>query len=411
MTDLSPPALRWLTDFARAAENEEALDRMVREVDAAIIAALPDLAEPVLRGELDASTRAHWRGVLGTALREQLTVAPTDETHDLARTMARRGFPVTDLIAVYRVGQNEAWNVLIAALGSGITDLEVRAEVLLYFWPRVTHWLDISIEAMISTFTAEREQWQQGALARRTATIDALLAGRAVDVAEATAALGYPLARPHVAYSVWVDEDVPEAEVHRLLERSAQAVHRAVGGEHQLTQRSGARSLRCWSAGAELAPLVELPALPDGVRCAVGTPHPGPAGFRRSHDEAAAALAVGFRTGRPRVAYRDVELACLVSGDAGPAGVATLVDRELGALAEPGDGAARLRETLLAYLEAGGDARATGKALTLHPNTVRYRVRQAESLLGHPIDERRVYVELALHAVQVFGPSPGAERP
>ncbi|WEL92824.1 helix-turn-helix domain-containing protein, partial [Tsukamurella tyrosinosolvens] len=120
------------------------------------------------------------------------------------------------------------------------------------------------------------------------------------------------------------------------------------------------------------------------------------------------ALMVARRTGRPFVAYRDVEIACLAHGIAGPDGPSTLVERELGALADDTAAAARLRETALAYLSAGGDARAAGAALVLHPNTVRYRIRQVEQVLGHPIDERRVYVELALHSVRAFGVSPAA---
>ena len=65
---------------------------------------------------------------------------------------------------------------------------------------------------------------------------------------------------------------------------------------------------------------------------------------------------------------------------------------------------ARLRDTLRLYLEHAGDARAVGDILNLHPNTVRYRVRQAEQLLGHSVDHRRVYLELALHVVSAFGP-------
>ncbi|BDH59230.1 helix-turn-helix domain-containing protein [Tsukamurella sp. PLM1] len=103
-----------------------------------------------------------------------------------------------------------------------------------------------------------------------------------------------------------------------------------------------------------------------------------------------------------------MELACLGAGLAGHWGLDTLVRRELGPLAADTDSAARLRETALAYLGAGGDAKATGEELVVHPNTVRYRIRQAEQALGHGIDERRVYVELALHAVRDLGVSPAA---
>ena len=405
MARLTPPAREWLAEFARAAENEQALDAMVGEVDDAIVAALPEMDEPLLRTELDASTRAHWRGVLGNATRETITIRPGEETHDLARTMARRGLELRVLLAVYRVGQSAAWRLFTTTAAAEISDAEVRSEVLLHFWPRTTQWLDASIEQMIGTFVAEREQWQRGALARQAATVDAVLAGQDVDPAEATAALNYPVAPGHPASPRWVDEAGAAADVQRLRARAAAAVHRAGHGEHRLAQRIGARSLRCWSTGSAVPDGLDLP---PTVRCALGTAHPGIDGFRRSHEESAAALMVARRTGRPFVAYRDVEIACLAHGIAGPDGPSTLVERELGALADDTAAAARLRETALAYLSAGGDARAAGAALVLHPNTVRYRIRQVEQVLGHPIDERRVYVELALHSVRAFGVSPAA---
>ena len=72
----------------------------------------------------------------------------------------------------------------------------------------------------------------------------------------------------------------------------------------------------------------------------------------------------------------------------------SFVRRELGALAGEDDAAARLRETVLAYLEAGMDGAAA--RLAIHRNTVRYRLRQAEDLRGRPITERRRELELAL---------------
>ncbi|KXO90174.1 hypothetical protein AXK56_08615 [Tsukamurella pulmonis] len=401
MGHLSAPARDWLTEFSRNAENERMLDAMVATVDDAIVTAIPAMSEPLLRAELDASTRAHWRGVLSAITRTSSTASPGEETHDLARTMARRGFEIQVLLGVYRFGQNAAWEVFTGTTAAEIDDVQVRSEVLLYFWPRTTDWLDNAIEEMIGTFTAEREQWQRGALARQAGAVEAVLSGQEVDAGEVSAALGYPVTATHTAYVLWVDDGVPDADVHRLLERAGLAVHRAVGGEHRLALRTGARSLRCWSAGSATPDLQDLA---PTVRCALGTAHPGIDGFRRSEAEAAAALEVAQRTGRRAVAYEDAELACLAHGIAGPAGARTLIQRELGELAAPTDSAARLRETALAFLGAGGDARAAGEALVLHPNTVRYRIRQIEQLLGHPIDERRVHVELALHCVRTFGP-------
>jgi hypothetical protein len=47
-------------------------------------------------------------------------------------------------------------------LAADVVDADLRAAVLLQFWPRMAHWLDTIVEALIVTFTAEREQCHRG---------------------------------------------------------------------------------------------------------------------------------------------------------------------------------------------------------------------------------------------------------
>ena len=101
--------------------------------------------------------------------------------------------------------------------------------------------------------------------------------------------------------------------------------------------------------------------------------------------------------------FEDVEIACLAAGRLGEDALAAFVHRELGSLADREESAMRLRETLRTYWKHGGDAEATSRALNLHPNTVRYRIRQAEKKLGHPVHQRRVHAELALEIITVLG--------
>ena len=75
----------------------------------------------------------------------------------------------------------------------------------------------------------------------------------------------------------------------------------------------------------------------------------------------------------------------------------------LGALAVDDDVNARLRDTLQVFLQENGSFKATAQRLTLHKNTVQYRVRKAQESLGRPIDEKRLHVELALLASQWLG--------
>ena len=401
-----PAVTDWLAQFAEASEHRETLDHLVTVVDDEITEALPMFTDPTLRRDLDASTRSNWKGFLAVVTRDIVDVRPAPEIYDLARTLARRGYELPVLLAVYRIGQRSAWQFITETRVAAIGDPELRAAVLMQLWPRLAGWLDTMVEALIVTFSDERDQWQRGARARRAETVRTILAGQAVDIDDATTALSYPLRQRHTAFAVWVDEPVADADVQRLLDATPVTVSAALGADRPLTITSGARTVWCWSATkGPSKPLSDndIAALPEFVHVALGTCHPGVDGFRRSHAEALAAQSVAHRRGAGAVRYDDVELACLAAGIAGEDGMATLVRRELGALAAADDGAARLRDTLRLYLEHAGDARAVGEILNLHPNTVRYRVRQAEGLLGHSVDHRRVYLELALHIVSAFG--------
>jgi DNA-binding PucR family transcriptional regulator len=81
------------------------------------------------------------------------------------------------------------------------------------------------------------------------------------------------------------------------------------------------------------------------------------------------------------------------------------VFRTLADLATDDEHQARLRETLLAFLQSGGSYKATAEQLVLHKNTVQYRIRKAEESLGRPVGDGRHDVELALLASHWLGPA------
>jgi DNA-binding PucR family transcriptional regulator len=56
-------------------------------------------------------------------------------------------------------------------------------------------------------------------------------------------------------------------------------------------------------------------------------------------------------------------------------------------------------------LQENGSYKATAERLTLHKNTVQYRVRRAEESLGRPVSAERLQIELALLASHWLGPA------
>lgn len=74
-----------------------------------------------------------------------------------------------------------------------------------------------------------------------------------------------------------------------------------------------------------------------------------------------------------------------------------------------------LRRTLRAYSAANRSATATARLLSCHKNTVQYRIRSAERLLGHPVEDSGLDLDLALLALRWLGeavsPRPGSPAP
>lgn len=395
---------QWFDEFGRASENPETLDRLVAVVNDRIVEGVPELRDPTLRPELEASTRAHWKGFLTVMNRETIDVQPAPPIHDFARTLARRGFELPVLLSAYRIGQRSTWDFITDLLRTQVTDPDLRSAVLLRFWSHATQWIDTVIESLIPVFNDEREQWQRGALARRNEIVKAILAKQVIDVDTAVTTLGYPLRQHHIAFTLRIDDTVPDYELPQLLMQCAGSVSTALGGGKPLVTSSGTRSAWCWtSQPSALSADGAAFALPRFVRLTLGMCHPGVAGFRLTHLEAIAALAVAEHYDAPVIRYEDVEIACLAAGILSDDARAAFVRRELGGLVGSDQATQRLRDTLRAYLKQGGDATATGELLRLHANTVRYRIRQAEQRLGHGINQRRVQLELALEVICVLG--------
>jgi DNA-binding PucR family transcriptional regulator len=63
----------------------------------------------------------------------------------------------------------------------------------------------------------------------------------------------------------------------------------------------------------------------------------------------------------------------------------------------------RLRETVRIFLDARGSFTDAAARMHVHKNTVHYRVRKAEEILGHPLTENRLEIEVALLVCDQLG--------
>jgi len=92
--------------------------------------------------------------------------------------------------------------------------------------------------------------------------------------------------------------------------------------------------------------------------------------------------------------YRDISLRALATANIEQA--RAFVARELGGFAAGDDTTRRLAATVRTYLDENGSRGRTAKRLSIHENTVSYRLRQAEELLGRSVDKRTLELRVAL---------------
>ena len=223
------------------------------------------------------------------------------------------------------------------------------------------------------------------------------------------ATLGYRLRQYHVGLVCWAGDATAAVDNITRLEHAISHVagKAACSGDPVFLPRDES-SAWAWlplgirdtfdAAGARTAGA-------DGdIHFAFGDAVKGVTGFRLTHRQAIAAQAVALAAGSPPprvVTFSEVAPVAMMLGSADL--LRAWVLATLGGLATDDEYHARLRDTLLVFLQSGGSYKATAEQMVLHKNTVQYRIRKAEESLGRPAAENRHDVELALQASRWLG--------
>jgi sugar diacid utilization regulator len=139
----------------------------------------------------------------------------------------------------------------------------------------------------------------------------------------------------------------------------------------------------------------------SGTRLAIGEPGQGLAGWRLSHHQAKAALAVAQLGPDPVVRYADVAMLATILKD--ELLMSSLQHLYLEPLDGGRDGGEELRRTLRAYFEADRNVSAAAAAVGVTRQAVARRLRSAEERLGRPIGALGADLEIALRLEALAG--------
>ncbi len=338
---------------------------------------------------------------------------------EYARRLAQRGTPLTALLRAYRVGHARFADWLHRELARQVGDAQMITAATLGMAQVVAGYVDQTAEAVVTAYTVERENWLRNRSAARTAQIRDLLSGERIDPGAAETALGYRLRQYHVGLVCWAGGGAgPDDAVGRLEHAIGRvAVQAGCCGDPVFLPRDESSAWAWLPLGIRDtfdAAVAATAGLGGDIHFAFGDAAKGTSGFRLTHQQAVAAQAVALAVGPPParvVAFGDVAPVAMMLGSADL--LRAWVAKTLGGLAADDELHGRLRDTLLLFLQLGGSYKTTAERLTLHKNTVQYRIRRAEESLGRPVGENRQDVELALRASHwlgssVLGPDPAA---
>jgi hypothetical protein len=330
---------------------------------------------------------------------------------EYARRRAQRGTPLTALLRAYRIGHTCFSDWLLKELARQSDEAHMITAATLGMSRIVSGYVDQTSEEIVAAYTRERERWLRNRSTVRAARVRDLLSGRRINVSATEAALGYRLRQYHVGLVCWAGDATAAVDNVTRLEHAINYVAGKAdcAGEPVFVPRDESSAWAWLPLGIRDtfdAAAASTAGLDADIHFAFGDAARGTAGFRLTHQQALAAQAVAFAAGSaaPRaVAFGEVAPVAMMLGS--PELLRAWVLATLGGLAADDEAHARLRDTLLVFLDTGGSYKTTAERLVLHKNTVQYRIRKAEESLGRPVGENRRDVELALQATNWLGSS------
>jgi DNA-binding PucR family transcriptional regulator len=331
-----------------------------------------------------------------------------------ARAAAQRDIPLAPLVRAHRLGHGRFLEV--AMQYASVLEPAAQVPTIVELVNRSSRLIDLVADQLIVAYEQEHDRWvsRRGGLQQQW--VREVLAGTPVDVQRAARVLRYRLDGLHFAAVAWVDAAVSIGEVVSLFDqvrRLLAAELSAVG--NSLLVPSDEREALLWLSPASARALdpsrVRTSFESAGIqaRLACGRVGDGLRGFRASLKQAelvkSVAHAGGDRPGARVVFYEDVAPLAMMAADVDE--LRRFVTDVLGDLGVDDERNGWLRETLREFLACNRSYVATANAMTLHRNTVQYRVAQAMEVCGQSFDDPDAVfrVRTALEACRWMAPA------
>jgi PucR C-terminal helix-turn-helix domain/GGDEF-like domain len=298
-----------------------------------------------------------------------------------ARVAARNGVALDTVLCRYFAGYTLLGDFLLQE--AEIEGLRCGAEL-----KRILRSLAATFDRLLAAVgeehSRETERPPRTSERRRAELIERLIAGEPLDATE----LAYDFSGHHLGL-IAKGEGGSEA---------IRALARALDRRLLLLEREEDTAW-AWLGGRKPINSSQLEAhlrteCPAPTCLSVGEPSKGPAGWRLTHRQAAAALPIALR-GESLVRYADVALLASIAKDELLS--TSLHQMYLAPLDGERGGGEIARETLRAYFASGYSVSSAAAVLGVNRNTVTNRFRSVEELIGRSLDACATEVAMALH--------------
>ncbi|MFD8361899.1 PucR family transcriptional regulator [Streptomyces hygroscopicus] len=320
---------------------------------------------------------------------------PAQET---GRLRAEQGMPLADVLHAYRIGFEFVWAEILteARARPGVPDKQLvdrSAEIWQLF--------GLYAEAVASAHRGASAELAVRRGARRSALVEALFSGVIADQTtlwDVARELGIPDCGPYAVVAAATDS--PGTEPLPAVENSLHQSRLSSAWRLLPDQQIGLITLPTSEAEATLLRLLNRSSARVGVSPRFSSLHDTPQALRFAR------LALASLPGNTKGVTRfdDNPLAMLVA--AAPAEAAQLTTAVLKPVLDlPCLERARLLDTLENWFAAGGSATTTAHRLYVHPNTVRYRLRQVERLTGRLLSDPRAVADVGAALLAARHPS------
>ncbi|WP_179220312.1 CdaR family transcriptional regulator [Rhodococcus sp. NCIMB 12038] len=327
----------------------------------------------------------------------------TVEATTSIREMVRRGIHYDRILRAVHMTQADLTDSLYQACRKVLPAGQV-GEQMTFVSSELFRFFDQFSHELAENYRLEQSAWEHSGDATRAEVARGLLEGTVTSL-QAEDRTGYRITeRHHVALVLGSTALIVNDRIEAVADR-ARRILEGIGCTAQLIAPSGYGRLWAWGSVVDSADLrlTRPPVAPD-VLVAVGTAGLGRKGFGDSHAEALAVLRL-LTLRDPSVPdsllFSEVEVPALMSQDQGM--LTRFVRRHLGALAEDSAYMAELRTSLLQYLNTERSLLRTAKRLHVARNTVTYRIKRAEKILGGPVETDHHALHTALMISDLLG--------